>query len=90
MIPSLVLHNTWHYMIIRYSYGELPKFVLRCSYEAALCKGVTTALEVFMVLNVKLNSKSCKHDEAIHMNYNYKSNNDELNYNMPFKVKSSM
>ena len=31
-------------MIIRYSYGELPKFVLRCSYEAALRKGVTTAL----------------------------------------------
>ena len=24
-------------------YGELPKFVLRCSYEAALRKGVTTA-----------------------------------------------
>ena len=23
-IPSLVLRNTWHYMIIRYSYGELP------------------------------------------------------------------
>ena len=44
-IPSLVLHNTWHYVIIRYSYGELPKFVLRCSYEAALRKGVTTALE---------------------------------------------
>ena len=39
-IPS----NTWHYVIIRYSYGELPKFVLRCSYEAALRKGVTTAL----------------------------------------------
>ena len=43
-IPSLVLHNTWHYVIIRYSYGELPKFVLRCSYEAALRKGVTAAL----------------------------------------------
>ena len=41
-IPSLVLRNTWHYVIIRYSYGELPKFVLRCSYEAALRKGVTT------------------------------------------------
>ena len=40
-IPSLVLRNTLHYVIIRYSYGELPKFVLRCSYEAALCKGVT-------------------------------------------------
>ena len=38
-IPSLVLRNTWHYVIIRYSYGELPKFVLRCSYEAALRKG---------------------------------------------------
>ena len=37
-IPSLVLRNTWHYVIIRYSYGELPKFVLRCSYEAALRK----------------------------------------------------
>ena len=24
-IPSLVLRNTWHYVIIRYSYGELPK-----------------------------------------------------------------
>ena len=46
-IPSLVLRNTWHYVIIRYSYGELPKFVLRCSYEAALRKGVTTALCVF-------------------------------------------
>ena len=44
MIPSLVLRNTWHYVKIRYSYGELPKFVLRCSYEAALRKGVTTAL----------------------------------------------
>ena len=43
-IPSLVLRNTWHYVIIRYSYGELPKFFLRCSYEAALRKGVTTAL----------------------------------------------
>ena len=43
-ILSLVLRNTWHYVIIRYSYGELPKFVLRCSYEAALRKGVTTAL----------------------------------------------
>ena len=42
-IPSLVLRNTWHYVIIRYSYGELPKFVLPCSYEAALRKGVTTA-----------------------------------------------
>ena len=31
-------------MIICYSYGELPKFVLHCSYEAALRKGVTTAL----------------------------------------------
>ena len=35
-ILSLVLRNTWHYVIIRYSYGEFPKFVLRCSYEAAL------------------------------------------------------
>ena len=43
-IPSLVLHNTWHYMTIRYSYGEPPKFVLLCSYESALHKGVTTAL----------------------------------------------
>ena len=42
-IPSLVLRNTWHYVIIRYSYWEIPKFVLRCSYEAALRKGVTTA-----------------------------------------------
>ena len=29
-IPSLVLHNTWHYVIIRYSYGEL----LNLSYVA--------------------------------------------------------
>ena len=44
-IPSIVLRNTWHYYVkIRYSYGELPKFVSRCSYEAALRKGVTTAL----------------------------------------------
>ena len=43
-LPLLVLRNTRHYVIICYSYGELPKFVLRCSYEAALCKGVTTAL----------------------------------------------
>ena len=42
-IPSLVLRDTLHYMIIRYSYGELPKADLRCSYEAALRKGVTTA-----------------------------------------------
>ena len=45
-ILSLVLRNTWHYVIIRYSYGELPKFVLRGSYEAALRKGVTTALDM--------------------------------------------
>ena len=45
-IPSLVLRNTWHYVIIRYSYGELPKFVLRCSYEADLRKSVTTALDL--------------------------------------------
>ena len=24
-IPLLVLRNTWHYVIIRYSYGEIPK-----------------------------------------------------------------
>ena len=35
-IPSLVLRNTWHYVILRYSFVELPKLVLRCSYEAAL------------------------------------------------------
>ena len=40
-----MLRNTWHYVIIRYSYGELCKFVLHCSYEVALRKGVTTALE---------------------------------------------
>ena len=45
-IPSLVLRNTWHYVIIRYSCEELSKFVLHCSYEAALLKGVTTALEI--------------------------------------------
>ena len=43
-IPSLVLHNTWHYVIIRRQKYWFPKFVLRCSYEAALRKGVTTAL----------------------------------------------
>ena len=44
-IPSLVLRNTWHYVIIRGVYGaeNFPKFVLRCSYEAAVRKGVTTA-----------------------------------------------
>ena len=47
-IPSLVLRNTWHYVFIRYRYGELPKFVLRCSYEAALRKGVTTALVLLL------------------------------------------
>ena len=54
-IPSLVLRNTWHYVIIRYSYGELPKFVLRCSYEAALRKGVTTAVstEIFCDIYAK-------------------------------------
>ena len=43
-IPSLVLRNTWHYVIIRRQKCWFPKFVLRCSYEAALRKGVTTAL----------------------------------------------
>ena len=42
-IPSLVLRNTWHYVIIRRQQFWFPKFVLRCSYEAALRKGVTTA-----------------------------------------------
>ena len=45
-IPSLVLRNTWHYMIIRRQKFGFPKFVLRCSYEAALRKGVTTAYQV--------------------------------------------
>ena len=45
-IPSLVLRDTWHYVIIRCSYGELPIFVLSCSYEAALRKCVTTALYI--------------------------------------------
>ena len=43
-IPSLVLRNTWHYVIIRRRKFWFPKFVLRCSYEAALRNGVTTAL----------------------------------------------
>ena len=43
-IPSLVLRNTWHYVIIRRRTFWFPKFVLCCSYEAALRKGVTTAL----------------------------------------------
>ena len=42
--PSLVLRNTWHYVIIQRQQFWFPKFVLRCSYEAALRKGVTTAL----------------------------------------------
>ena len=42
-IPSLVLCNACHYVIICYRYGELPTFVVRCSYEAALRKGVTAA-----------------------------------------------
>ena len=42
-IHSLVLRNMWHYVIIRYSYGELPKFDLHCSYKAALRKGGTMA-----------------------------------------------
>ena len=45
-IPLLVLRNTWHYDIRRRKCW-FPKFVLRCSYEAALRKGVTTALAVF-------------------------------------------
>ena len=44
-IPSLVLRNTWHYVIIRRRKFRFPKFVLRCSYEVALRKGVTTALD---------------------------------------------
>ena len=43
-ITSLVLRNTWHYVIIRHQKFRFPKFVLRGSYEAALHKGVTTAL----------------------------------------------
>ena len=39
-----MLRNTWHYVIIRRRKFWFPKFVLRCSYEAALRKGVTTAL----------------------------------------------
>ena len=42
-IPSLALRNTWHYVIIRRRTFWFPKFVLRCTYEAALRKGVTTA-----------------------------------------------
>ena len=38
-IPSLVLRNTWHYVIIRHQKFWFSKFVLRCSYEAALRKG---------------------------------------------------
>ena len=52
-IPSFVLRNTWHYVIIRRRKFRFPKFVLRCSYEAASRKGVTTALleNVFMYVN---------------------------------------
>ena len=56
-IPSLV-----HYVIIRYSYGELPKFVLRCSYEAALRKGVTTALHSHTDTNSLRNMYSHPHN----------------------------
>ena len=41
---TLVLRNTWHYVIIRRRNFLFPKFVLRCSHEAASRKGVTTAL----------------------------------------------
>ena len=40
-ILSLVLSNTWHYVIIRRR--KFWFLNLRCSYEAALRKGVTTA-----------------------------------------------
>ena len=50
-ITSLVLCNMWHYVIIQGRKFWFPKFVLRCSYEAALRKGVTTALKVNFVLS---------------------------------------
>ena len=52
-IPSSVLRNIWHYVIIRGVYGAeifFPKFVLRCSYEAALREGVTTPLDTARTL----------------------------------------
>ena len=48
-IPSLVLRNTWNYVMIRRRKFRFPKFVLRCSYEAALRKGVTTALVLMQI-----------------------------------------
>ena len=68
-IPLLVLRNTWHYVIIRYSYGELPKFVVRCSYEAALGKGVTTALAISRGIHSLIQWKS--HHEVIQPDHGY-------------------
>ena len=48
-IPLLVLCNTWHYVIIRRRKIRFPKFVLRCSYDAALRKGVTMALNTTII-----------------------------------------
>ena len=53
-----MLRNTWHFVIIRYSYGELPKFVLRGSYEAALRKGVTTALGFRCIIKLNVIHKN--------------------------------
>ena len=60
-IPSLVLRNTWHYVIIviRRRKFWFPKFVLRCSYEAALRKGVTTAYVLLFFAKIE-NSKEIK------------------------------
>ena len=51
-IPSLVLRSTWHYVIIWRRKFLFPKFVLRCSYEAALRKVVTTALKLIWPYNI--------------------------------------
>ena len=72
-IPLLVLRNMWHYVIIRYSYGELPKFVLRCSYEAALRKGVTTALPMHCgwVYSVETSSLVLIPQPILHIAYSW-------------------
>ena len=53
-IHSLVLRNTWHYVIIRLQKFWFPKFVFCYSNEAALRKGVTTAYVFKWLLNVIL------------------------------------
>ena len=48
-IPSLALRITWHYVIIRYSYGELPKFVLRCSIRGGFTQSCDHGISISIV-----------------------------------------